>query len=96
MYTTTIKTAGRPRRALTVALLAATLLMVSGLPAHAGPPTSTSDATQADRWWDLAVATWSTVWNIGPGWEDDFLRAYEIERDDARIAQLRNALESGE
>lgn len=23
----------------------------------------------ADRWADLAVATWSTVWNYGPGWE---------------------------
>jgi len=23
----------------------------------------------ADRWADLAVATWSTAWNYGPGWE---------------------------
>ena len=23
----------------------------------------------ADRWADLAVATWSTTWNYGPGWE---------------------------
>lgn len=24
----------------------------------------------ADRWWDLAVATWSLTWNLGSGWED--------------------------
>lgn len=23
----------------------------------------------ADRWADLAIATWSTEWNYGPGWE---------------------------
>jgi aminoglycoside phosphotransferase len=23
----------------------------------------------ADRWADLAVATWSAEWNYGPGWE---------------------------
>ena len=27
----------------------------------------------ADRWADLAVATWSTEWNYGPGWEADLL-----------------------
>jgi kanamycin kinase len=30
----------------------------------------------AERWWDLAVATWSLDWNLGPGWEELFLRAY--------------------
>lgn len=29
----------------------------------------------ADRWGDLAVATWSTEWNYGPGWELPFLHA---------------------
>lgn len=43
----------------------------------------------ADRWWDLAVATWSTTWNVGPGWEDAFLAAYEIEPDHERIAYYR-------
>ena len=43
----------------------------------------------ADRWWDLAVATWSTTWNVGPAWEDAFLAAYEIEPDHARIAYYR-------
>jgi kanamycin kinase len=28
----------------------------------------------ADRWADLAVATWSTTWNYGPGWEMPLLR----------------------
>jgi kanamycin kinase len=38
----------------------------------------------ADRWWDLAVATWSVTWNFGPGWEDLFLTTYGIERDRRR------------
>jgi kanamycin kinase len=32
----------------------------------------------ADRWADLAVASWSTVWNYGPGWENTLFDAYEI------------------
>ena len=43
----------------------------------------------ADRWADLAVATWSTVWNYGPGWEDPLLEAYGVERDPWRIAYYR-------
>ena len=43
----------------------------------------------ADRWWDLAVATWSCDWNVGPGWQDLFLDCYGIERDDDRIAFYR-------
>lgn len=35
----------------------------------------------ADRWWDLAIATWSVTWNLGPGWEDLFLETYGVERD---------------
>ena len=35
----------------------------------------------ADRWRDLAVATWSVTWNLGPGFEDLFLDSYGIERD---------------
>jgi kanamycin kinase len=38
----------------------------------------------ADRWADLAVATWSTVWNYGPGWEDALLEGYGIEPDPVR------------
>ncbi len=33
-----------------------------------------------DRWADLAVATWSTRWNFGPGWEDCLLSAYGVDR----------------
>ena len=43
----------------------------------------------ADRWWDLAVATWSVTWNFGPGLEDLFLKEYGIERDQARIEYYR-------
>ncbi|MBZ0267231.1 aminoglycoside 3'-phosphotransferase [bacterium] len=43
----------------------------------------------ADRWWDLAAATWSVTWNLGPGWEDAFLRAYGVERDAARLSCFR-------
>ncbi|HVX43951.1 MAG TPA: aminoglycoside 3'-phosphotransferase [Mycobacteriales bacterium] len=43
----------------------------------------------ADRWADLAVATWSTEWNYGPGWEDTLLRAYGIAADPVRIAYYR-------
>jgi kanamycin kinase len=43
----------------------------------------------ADRWRDLAVATWSIEWNIGPGWEDLFLSTYGAERDPARMRFFR-------
>ena len=43
----------------------------------------------ADRWWDLAVATWSCDWNVGPGWQDLFLDTYGIERDDDKIEFYR-------
>ncbi len=35
----------------------------------------------ADLWWDLAVATWSVTWNLGPGYEDLFLQEYGVARD---------------
>jgi kanamycin kinase len=43
----------------------------------------------ADRWADLAVATWSTEWNYGPGWEDELLAAYGVEPDPVRTAFYR-------
>jgi kanamycin kinase len=43
----------------------------------------------ADRWADLAVATWSTEWNYGPGWEDALLDAYGIAPDPHRTAFYR-------
>jgi kanamycin kinase len=43
----------------------------------------------ADRWLDIAVATWSCDWNVGPGWQDLFLDTYGIERDDDKIEFYR-------
>jgi aminoglycoside phosphotransferase len=43
----------------------------------------------ADRWWDLAVATWSTTWNFGPGLEPLFLAAYGADPDPGRQAFYR-------
>ena len=43
----------------------------------------------ADRWWDLAIATWSLDWNLGPGYEGVFLEEYGIERDDRRASFYR-------
>lgn len=43
----------------------------------------------ADRWADLAVATWSTEWNYGPGWQDELLAAYGIAADPDRIRYYR-------
>lgn len=43
----------------------------------------------ADRWADLAVATWSTEWNYGPGWDGELLAAYGIAPDAERTAYYR-------
>lgn len=43
----------------------------------------------ADRWADLAVATWSTEWNYGPGWDSTLLAAYGVDPDPARVAYYR-------
>ncbi|SDO55368.1 kanamycin kinase [Nakamurella panacisegetis] len=43
----------------------------------------------ADRWADLAVATWSTNWNYGQGWEPALLDAYGIDPDPDRTAYYR-------
>ncbi len=37
----------------------------------------------ADRWADLAIATWSSEWNHGPGWERLLLDAYGVPPDPA-------------
>jgi aminoglycoside phosphotransferase len=42
-----------------------------------------------DRWSDLAVATWSTQWNYGDGYEDALLAAYGISADPERITYYR-------
>lgn len=43
----------------------------------------------ADRWADIAIATWSTEWNYGPGWEATLLDAYGIDPDPERTAWYR-------
>lgn len=43
----------------------------------------------ADRWWDLAVGTWSTTWSYAPGHESLFLSAYGASPDPNRQAFYR-------
>lgn len=43
----------------------------------------------ADRWADLAVATWSTGWNYEGAWEGELLAAYGVDPDPARTAFYR-------
>ncbi len=44
----------------------------------------------ADRWADIAVASMSTEWNYGPGWEDALIEAYGVEPDRERLAYYRD------
>lgn len=48
-----------------------------------------------DRWADLAVATWSAVWNFGPEWEDNVFDAYGLARDEEKIRYYRLLWELG-
>ncbi len=43
-----------------------------------------------DRWADIAVASMSTEWNYGPGWEDALIEAYGLEPDRERLAYYRD------
>jgi kanamycin kinase len=43
----------------------------------------------ADRWADLAVATWSCGWNYGNGWEAELLAAYGMAPDAERTRYYR-------
>ena len=43
----------------------------------------------ADRWADLAVATWSAEWNYGPGWDTLLLDAYGVRPDPDRTRYYR-------
>jgi kanamycin kinase len=53
------------------------------------------DLGVADRWADLAIATWSTGWNYGPGWEQLLLDAYGIKPDAERTRYYRLLWELG-
>ncbi|WP_308010889.1 aminoglycoside 3'-phosphotransferase [Streptomyces sp. AC495_CC817] len=43
----------------------------------------------ADRWADIAVASMSTTWNFGPGWDDALIEAYGVDPDRERLAYYR-------
>lgn len=43
----------------------------------------------ADRWADIAVASMSTTWNFGPGWEDVLIEAYGVTPDRERLEYYR-------
>ncbi|MFE6970992.1 phosphotransferase [Isoptericola sp. NPDC057653] len=49
----------------------------------------------ADRWADLAVASYSLEWNYGDGYEPDFFDAYGIAPDAGRIAFYRHLWDLG-
>jgi kanamycin kinase len=49
----------------------------------------------ADRWADLAVATWSTQWNYGDGWEQPLLDAYGVDADPERTDYYRRLWDVG-
>lgn len=49
----------------------------------------------ADRWSDLAIATWSTTWNYGEGWEEPLLEAYGVAPDPERTEYYRLLWEVG-
>ncbi len=43
----------------------------------------------ADRWADIAVASMSTEWNYGPGFDDALIAAYGVAPDRDRLAYYR-------
>lgn len=43
-----------------------------------------------DRWGDIAVASMSTEWNYGPGWEDALIEAYGVTPDRDRLSYYRD------
>jgi len=49
----------------------------------------------ADRWADLAIATWSCGWNYGPGWEGLLLDAYGVTPDPDRTRYYRLLMDLG-
>lgn len=48
-----------------------------------------------DRWADIAVASMSTLWNYGPGWEDTLIEAYGVEPDRERLEYYRRLWNEG-
>lgn len=52
------------------------------------------DLGVADRWADLAVASWSLEWNYGGGWDAAFFEAYGVAEDSERMAYYRRLWDS--
>jgi kanamycin kinase len=50
----------------------------------------------ADRWADLALATWSARRNFGPDWEEPLLEAYGVAPDPERTAYYRLLADLGD
>jgi kanamycin kinase len=48
-----------------------------------------------DRWADIAVASMSTEWNVGPGFDDLLIEAYGVEPDLERLAYYRELWNAG-
>lgn len=48
-----------------------------------------------DRWADIAVASMSTEWNVGPGFDDLLIEAYGVEPDLERLAYYRDLWNAG-
>lgn len=48
----------------------------------------------ADRWCDLAVATWSVTWSLGPGYEELFLSEFGAPAERAVYYRLLHDLVS--
>lgn len=47
------------------------------------------DLGVADRWADLAIASWSLEWNYGEGWDGIFFEAYGVDEDPERMSYYR-------
>jgi aminoglycoside phosphotransferase len=57
--------------------------------APAGSGLDLASEVERLRWADPAVATWTTGWNYGPGWESRLLAAYGVDADPDRLAYYR-------
>jgi aminoglycoside phosphotransferase len=49
----------------------------------------------ADRWADLSIASWSTVWNYGRGWEEKLYESYGSDPNTNKIRYYRLLWELG-
>lgn len=52
------------------------------------------DLGVADRWADLSVALWSLTLNFDSGWEEAFLAAYGIARDEEKLEYYRGVYDA--